>query len=147
MNAIEIYKTEDGQTEIEVAFVKDTAWLNQAQIAALFGRDRIVITKHINNVFTEGELQEKEVCANFAHTTRHGAIKGKTQETSSKFYNLDVIISVGYRVKSKQGTQFRQWATRQLKDYLVKGYAINEKRLQEADQRVGESLVFLQYPS
>ena len=135
---VEIYKSPDKKVELKVNFDKDTVWLTQVQIAALFQRERTVITKHINNVFKEGELDGKLVSANFAHTTRHGAIKGKTQETSSKYYNLDVIISVGYRVKSKQGTLFRQWATQRLKDYLVKGYAINERRLQEEQQRYGE---------
>ena len=119
-------------------FEQDTVWLTQSEISALFQRDRTVITKHINNVFKEGELEEKLVCANFARTTPHGAIAGKTQETVTKCYNLDVIISVGYRVKSKQGTQFRQWATQRLKDYLVKGYTINEKRLAEAENRFNE---------
>lgn len=138
MNEIEIYKGKEGNTQIEVKFDGDTVWLNQSQISELFQRDRTVITKHISNVFKEGELEEKVVCANFAHTTQHGAIKGKTQETVQKYYNLDVIISVGYRVKSKQGTQFRQWATQRLKDYLVKGYAINEKRLQETENKFQE---------
>lgn len=138
MNEIEIYKTSDNKTEIEVRFDGETVWLTQSEISELFQRDRTVITKHINNVFKEGELDEKLVCANFAHTTQHGAIKGKQQETTSKGYNLDVIISVGYRVKSKRGTQFRQWATQRLKDYLVKGYAINEKRLQETETRLTE---------
>lgn len=131
MSEIVIYTSSENQTQIEVNFDNETVWLTQKQIAGLFMKDRTVITKHINNVFKEGELDEKVVCANFAHTTQHGAIKGKTQETTAIYYNLDVIISVGYRVKSKQGTQFRQWATQRLKDYLVKGYALNEKRLKE----------------
>jgi len=108
----------NNQTQIKVNFEGDTVWLNQKQMAALFQKDRTVIGRHINNVFKEGELEKKVVCADFAHTTQHGAIKGKQQETKVKFYNLDVIISVGYKVKSKQGTQFRQWATKLLKDYL-----------------------------
>lgn len=131
MNAIEIYQTKDAQTQVEVRFDGDTVWLNQSQIAELFERDRSTVTKHIANVFKEGELDESMVCANFAHTTQHGAISGKTQESSSKFYNLDVVISVGYRVKSKRGTQFRQWATQRLKSYLIQGYTINQKRLDE----------------
>jgi hypothetical protein len=94
-------------------------------MALLFGRERSVISKHIRNVFSEEELVESSTCANFAHTTQHGAIKDKTQTKMVEFYNLDVIISVGYRVKSKQGTQFRIWANKVLKDYLLKGYAIN----------------------
>ena len=136
MNTIEIYKSRDKQTQVEVRFENESVWLSQAQIAELFQRDRTVVSRHINSVFKEKELNEKEVCANFAHTTQHGAIKGKTQESSTKFYNLDVIISVGYRVKSKQGTQFRQWATQRLKEYLVEGVAINEKRLAQKNQEI-----------
>ena len=138
MSEIVIYTSSGNQTQLEVNFDNDTVWLSQKQIAELFLKDRTVISKHINNVFKEGELDEKEVCANFAHTTQHGAIKGKTQEANTKYYNLDVIISVGYRVKSKQGTQFRQWATQRLKDYLVKGYALNEKRLKELNYKYSE---------
>ncbi len=98
---------------------KDRYWLSQAQIAELFQKERSVITKHINNIFKEGELEEKKVCANFAHTTQHGAIKGKNQVKNIKLYNLDVVISVGYRVKSHQGTKFRQWATARLKEYKI----------------------------
>ncbi len=104
---IEIYKSKDGTTSVEVTFEKETVWLNQTQLSELFGRDRTVIGRHIRNIFKEGELEENMVCANFAHTTQHGAIKGKTQVTKTKYYNLDVIISVGYRVKSTNGTQFR----------------------------------------
>lgn len=96
-------------------------------MVALFQRERTVIGKHIRNIFAEGELQEEVVCANFAHTTQHGAIEGKTQTSSVQLYNLDVIISVGYRVKSQRGTQFRIWANKVLKDYIVKGYAVNNK--------------------
>lgn len=135
-NKIEIYKTNDNQTEINVQFDKDTVWLNRQQLTELFGRDRTVISRHINNIFKEGELQRDMVCAKFAHTTQHGAIEGKTQITETEYFNLDVIISVGYRVKSIQGTQFRQWATQRLKDYLIKGYAINQKRLAQKQQEV-----------
>ncbi|WP_288982634.1 virulence protein RhuM/Fic/DOC family protein [uncultured Flavobacterium sp.] len=125
-NQIEIYKSSDNAIELQVSLDNDTVWLNRNQLAILFDRDVKTIGKHINNVFLEGELSKKAVVANFATT----AIDGKTYQVDH--YNLDVIISVGYRVKSKQGTQFRQWATQRLKDYLVKGYALNEKRLQEA---------------
>lgn len=135
-NQIEIYQGSDGQTQIEVKFEKETVWLTQEQIAELFGKGRSTITEHIGNVFKEGELEEKLVCREFRHTTPHGAIAGKTQEKVVKHYNLDVIISVGYRVKSKQGTQFRIWAAQRLKDYLVQGYAINEKRLTQKQQEV-----------
>ncbi len=131
-----IYKNQDHQTQVEVRFDADTVWLSQEQMSELFHRERSVISKHINNIFKEGELDEKLVCANFAHTTIHGAIKGKTQKTIIKHYNLDVIISVGYRVNSKRGIQFRTWATQRLKDYLLKGYALNEKRLKQMLQNM-----------
>ena len=132
---IVIYQTADGNTQIDVRLENETVWLSQAQMAFLFQKDRSVITRHINNIFKEGELNKDEVCAFFAHTTPHGAIKGKTQLQETAFYSLDVIISVGYRVKSQRGTQFRIWANRVLKDYLVKGYAINEKLRKE---QIGE---------
>ena len=135
-NQIEIYQANDGSTQINVQVEQDTIWLTQGHIAELFERDRTVIGRHISNVFNENELDENVVCANFAHTTQHGAIKGKSQSKDVKYYNLDVIISVGYRVKSKQGTQFRIWANKILKEYLVKGYSINEKRLTQKEQEV-----------
>ena len=98
-NQIIIYQTEDGQTQVDVRMENETVWLTQAQMAELFQKDRTVITRHINNVFKEGELNREEVCAKIAHTTRHGAMEGKTQVQEVVFYNLDVIISVGYRVK------------------------------------------------
>ena len=137
-----IYQPEDIHNfSIEVRVEDETVWLNRQQIAKLFGRDVKTIGKHINNVFAEGELIRNVVVANFAITTQHGAIPGKTQTVSVEHYNLDVIISVGYRVKSKRGTQFRIWATNILKDYLLKGYAINqrlervEKKLYEHDEK------------
>lgn len=135
-NEIQIYQSKDDQTEIKVRFKEETVWLTQSQMASLFAKDRTTINRHISNIFEDGELNEKEVCAIFAHTTKHGAIKGKTQTRKLKHYNLDVIISVGYRVNSKVGVQFRQWATKRLKDYLVKGYAINQKRLEQKKQQV-----------
>jgi hypothetical protein len=135
-NQIEIYQANDGSTQINVQFEEDTVRLTQAQMAGLFERNRTVIGRHISNVFSENELDENVVCANFAHTTQHGAIKGKSQSIDARYYNLDVIISVGYRVKSKQGTQFRIWANSILKKYLVKGYSINEKRLAQKEQEV-----------
>lgn len=133
---IEIYQSTDGQTEVEVTFDNETVWLNQDQMSQLFGRDRTVIGRHIRNIFKEGELTEEVVCANFAHTTKHGAIEGKKQIKKATFYNLDVIISVGYRVKSKRGTQFRQWASQRLKEYLIQGYSINQKRLKQTSQEI-----------
>ncbi|MBK6572323.1 MAG: virulence protein RhuM/Fic/DOC family protein [Saprospiraceae bacterium] len=136
MSEIVIYQTPDNQIQVDVQFEGETFWLTQEDIAHLFERDRTVITKHLRNIFKEGELEELVVSANFAHTTQHGAIKGKTQEKQVKYYNLDAILSVGYRVNSKRGTQFRQWASQRLKDYLVQGYTINEKRLAEKKQHV-----------
>ena len=132
-NKIVIYQTEDGQTQIDVRLENETVWLTQAQMAELFQKDRTVITRHINNVFKEGELYREEVSAKIAHTTLHGAIEGKTQTQELVLYNLDVIISVGYRVKSKRGTAFRIWARKVLKQYLVKGYAVNSGFLYRPD--------------
>ncbi len=113
-----VYKSSDG-SELPVNIDGETVWLTQRQMCQLFGRERTVITKHINNIFKEGELEREVVCAKFAHTTPHGSIKGKTQVQEVVLYNLDVIISVGYRVKSIQGTRFRQWATRILREMLL----------------------------
>ena len=124
---IVIYQADKLTTSIDVRIEEETVWLNRQQISLLFNRDVKTIGKHINNVFTEGELVKNVVVAKFATTTQHGAIKGKTQTQLVEFYNLDVIISVGYRVKSKQGTQFRIWANKVLKDYLLKGYALNQR--------------------
>lgn len=130
MKEIEIYTTQDKRTEISVRFEEDSVWLTQAQMADLFMQTKQNISLHINNCFKEQELQSKAVVKDSLTT----ASDGKRYKT--KHYNLDVIISVGYRVKSKRGTQFRQWATQRLKDYLVQGYAINEKRLVEKQQEV-----------
>ena len=136
MNQIEIYQAKDKEVEVKVILEEETVWLTQTQMAELFDKGRTTINEHIQNIFKESELEENMVCRKFRHTTQHGAIKGKTQETTVKYYNLDVIISVGYRVKSKRGTQFRQWATQRLKDYLVKGYSLNEKRLNQVLQNM-----------
>jgi hypothetical protein len=134
-NEIILYRPDEAAEHIEVRLQDETVWLNRHQIATLFGRDIKTIGKHINNVFSEGELIKEVVVAKFATTTQHGAIKGKTQTISVEHYNLDVIISVGYRVKSKQGTQFRIWANKVLKDYLLKGYAVN-KRIERIEDNV-----------
>ena len=126
-NQIIIYQTADNQTQIDVRMEHDTVWLTQAQMADLFQKDRTVISRHIRNVFKEGELDESLVCAKFALPKKYGRREGYMQETEATIYNLDVIISVGYRVKSQRGVQFRQWANRVLKQYLIKGYAINER--------------------
>ncbi len=132
-NQIEIYRSADGNIELNVKLENDTVWLTQSQMAELFGRDRSVITRHINNCFKEGELDSSLVCAKFAHTKKYGRREGFEQVVETAYYNLDVIISVGYRVKSIQGTRFRQWANSILKQYLIKGYAINQKRLDHYD--------------
>lgn len=123
-----IYQNEDGTINVDVRFQDETVWLTQEQMASMFGKGRSTITEHISNIFKEGELHEDVVCREFRHTTLHGAIEGKTQEKSVKYYNLDVIISVGYRVKSLQGTQFRIWATQKLRDYIIKGFVLNDER-------------------
>ena len=133
-NQIIIYQTEDGQTQIDVRLENDMIWLTRQQIAVLFGRDYKTISKHINNALKE-ELAGSVVVAKFANTTQHGAIEGKTQTHEIDFFNLEVITSVGYRVKSKRGVQFRQWANKVLKQYLVKGYAVNERIRKE---QIGE---------
>uniref|UniRef100_Q3APF9 Putative DNA-binding protein n=1 Tax=Chlorobium chlorochromatii (strain CaD3) TaxID=340177 RepID=Q3APF9_CHLCH len=124
-----LFTTEDAKIAVDVRFEEETVWLTQEQMAVLFGKARTTITEHIQNVFKEGELNEEVVCRNFRHTTQHGAIEGKTQETWVKHYNLDVIISVGYRVKSLRGTQFRQWATKRLNEYIRKGFTMDDERL------------------
>ena len=132
----EIILFENQNVKLEVNMKDETVWLTQAQMAKLFDRDRTVITKHINNIFKEQELEKEVVVAKFAHTTEHGAIKGKTQTKEVEYYNLDVIISVGYRVKSNNGVAFRKWANKVLKDYLIKGYAVNNKRLEVLEKTV-----------
>jgi hypothetical protein len=128
----------DNSLQLEVMIEDETVWLTQMHMAELFQTTRNNVTIHISNIFKEGELEKEMVCKDFLHTTKHGAIAGKTQETIVKIYNLDVIISVGYRVKSKRGTLFRIWATRTLKDYLLRGYAINQ-RVERLEHRMIET--------
>lgn len=123
-----IYQNSEGNIKIDVHLEDETVWLTQDQMATLFGKAKSTINEHIKNVFAEGELVEKVVVRKFRITTQHGAIAGKTQEVEVNGYNLDVIISVGYRVKSHQGTQFRIWATQRLKEYIVKGFTLNDDR-------------------
>ena len=124
-----IYQSEDGSIRLDVRLEDKTVWLTQEQIAMLFHKGRSTITEHISNIFKEGELEENKVCRKIRHTTQHGAIEGKSQLKEIKLYNLDVIISVGYRVKSIQGTRFRQWATERLHEYIVKGFTLDDERL------------------
>ena len=123
-----IYQNQDGSIKIDVRLEDETVWLTQEQMALLFGKAKSTINEHIKNVFAEGELNEEVAIRNFRITTPHGAVEGKTQQSTVNLYNLDVIISVGYRVKSVQGTQFRIWATGRLKEYIIKGFALNDER-------------------
>ena len=133
-SSIVLYTTDDGSTQLEVKLERDTVWLTQSQMAVLFGRDRTVITRHIRNIFKEGELEESLVCAKNAQPKKYGRRKDFEQITETTFYNLDVIITVGYRVKSIKGTKFRIWATSLIKQYLLKGYIIDKKRLDHCDE-------------
>ena len=121
-----IYQTADGSTSLDVKLEQETIWLNQKQIAELFGTKRPAITKHLKNIFLSGELEESMVCSILEHTTPHGAMTDRTQTTVVKYYNLDAILSVGYRVNSKNATRFRIWANKVLKEYLIKGYAVKD---------------------
>ena len=129
---IRIYQLEDGKTEINVQLDNETVWLNLNQMVELFERDKSVVSRHISNIFKEKELQKNSVVAKNATT----ASDGKTYQVD--YYNLDVIISVGYRIKSKRGTQFRIWANQIIKEYLIKGYSINEKRLSQQNVQLKE---------
>lgn len=127
-----LYTTENAKIKVDVLLQNETVWLTQKAIAVLFGKDRSVITKHIKNIFATKELEEHSVCANFAHT----ANDGKTYDT--KYYNLDTIISVGYRVNSIQATHFRKWATRTLKEFIIKGFVLDDDRLKQGKQVFGK---------
>lgn len=130
-----LFNSYDGKVSLSVAVENETVWLSRAQMASLFDRDVKTIGKHIANARRE-ELADQVVVANFATTTPHGAISGKTQTHMTEYYNLDVIISVGYRVKSQRGVEFRRWASTVLKDYILKGYALNDYRLKQLGEVV-----------
>lgn len=130
-NEIILFEAKDGKVALPVQFNAETVWLTQAQMATLFNKDRTVIGRHIRNAIAEGEIDTKTMCAKFAHVG-----KDADQTYWTEAYNLDVIISVGYRVKSQRGVEFRRWATKVLKDYLVRGYAANKKRLHQLGQAV-----------
>ena len=134
----EVIIYDSGEARVEVRLDQETVWLTQEQMGALFGRERSVITKHIRNVFAEGELEREAVCAKFAHT----ASDGKTYQV--EFYNLDVIISVGYRVKSVRGTRFRQWATRVLREHLTQGYTLDRQRFEQNAAELEAALQLVQ---
>jgi len=133
LNQIEIFKTSDGRSEIHVRLVEDSIWLTQSQIVELFDSSKANISEHIKHIFQSGELDEKSTVRNFRTVQKEGA---RQVERERIHYNLDVIISVGYRVNSIRGTQFRQWATQRLKDFLIKGVAVNERRLEQLGQEV-----------
>lgn len=127
-NSIKIYQTPNGTTEISVKFEQESVWLNLNQLVMLFGRDKSVISRHLKNIFQEGELERNSSVAFFATVQNEG---NREVVRNIEYFNLDAIISVGYRVNSKQGTHFRIWATQRLKEYLIQGYSINQKRLEE----------------
>lgn len=133
MNAIELYKSSNGETQVEVRFENESVWLSLKQISDLFGRDKSVISRHLKNIYTELELDYNSTVAKNATVQTEGK-RNITREI--EYYNLDAIISVGYRVNSKQGTQFRIWATNRLKEFLIQGYSINQKRLEELNQLI-----------
>lgn len=128
-----LYTTPDGDIKVDTVLQNETIWLTQSAMAELFGVQRPAITKHLQNIFDSTELDEQVVSSILEHTTAHGAIPGKTQTKTVKYYNLDAIIAVGYRVNSKRATQFRIWATSILKEYIIKGFAMDDERLKKAD--------------
>ncbi|TCK69514.1 virulence RhuM family protein [Lonepinella koalarum] len=140
-NPIEIYQTKDGQTQVEVQFEQDTVWLSQVQMAKVFDTTSENIVMHLKNIFSEQEVDEFSTTKDFLVVRQEGQRQVKRQ---IKHYNLDAIISVGYRVKSISATQFRIWATQRLKDYLVKGYAINQKRLQQNANELEQAIALIQ---
>jgi hypothetical protein len=137
-NEILLYTTPNGKVKVEIYLQNETIWLTQQKIAELFGVQRPAVTKHLKNIFETGELKEKVVSSILEHTTPHGAIEGKTQETKVKYYNLDAIISVGYRVNSAQATAFRIWATERLKEYIIKGFTMDDERLKNPNNIFGK---------
>lgn len=137
-NEVLLYTTPNGSVKVEIYLQNETIWLTQQKIADLFGVQRPAITKHLKNIFETGELKEELVSSILEHTTQHGAIEGKTQETKVKYYNLDAIISVGYRVNSSQATAFRIWATERLKEYIIKGFTMDDERLKNPHNIFGK---------
>lgn len=137
-NEILLYTTPNGKVKVEIFLHDEMIWLTQQKIADLFGVQRPAITKHLKNIFETGELEEVLVSSILEHTTQHGAIAGKTQEAKVKLYNLDAIISVGYRVNSSQATAFRIWATERLKEYIIKGFTMDDERLKNPNNIFGK---------
>ena len=138
---IEIYQSEDGQTQIQVRLEKDTLWLSQAQMAELFGKDSDTIGLHLRNIYQSGELEKSTTTEESSVVRREGS-----RQVSRKinFYNLDDVISVGYRVNSRKGTRFRMWATQRLKEYLVKGYSINQHRFEQNAGELQQAIALIQ---
>ena len=134
-----VYRTAEEDISINAVVKDETIWLTQKAMGELFGVDKSSISRHLKNIFAEGELQEEVVVAKFATTTPHGAIEGKTQTKDTQFYNLDAIISVGYRVNSHRATQFRIWATGVLKEYMTKGFALDDDRLKQGKTAFGKA--------
>ena len=134
ISEIVLYSTVDGRVKIDTVLYDETIWLTQKKMADLFGVKRPAITKHLKNIFESGELDEEVVSSDLEHTTQHGAIEGKTQTRTVRYYNLDAIIAVGYRVNSKRATQFRIWATKILKEYIIKGFAMDDERLKQTEK-------------
>ncbi len=128
----------DNENDINVLVKDDTIWLTQKAMGELFDVDRTSISRHLKNIFESGELEEEVVCAEIAHTTQHGAIADKTQTAKTNFYNLDAIISVGYRVNSLKATRFRQWATKVLREYMTKGFVLDDERLKQGETVFGK---------
>ena len=128
-----IYNTVDGKASVSLLTKNGTAWLNQAQLAELFGKAKSTISEHIKTIFEDEELDEKVVVREFRTTTKHGAIEGKTQSKNVKYYNLDMIIAIGFRVRSKRGVQFRQWANKNLAEFMIKGFIMDDERLKNPD--------------
>ncbi len=137
-NEILLYTTPNGKVKVEIFIKDESVWLTQQKIAELFGVQRPAITKHLKNIFETGELKEEVVSSILEHTTQHGAIDGKTQEAKVKYYNLDAIISVGYRVNSSRATAFRIWATERLKEYIIKGFTMDDERLKNPNNIFGK---------
>jgi hypothetical protein len=132
-----LYTTPSGNVKVEIYLQNETIWLTQQKIAELFGVQRPAVSKHLKNIFETGELKEELVSSILEHTTPHGAMAGKTQETKVKYYSLDAIISVGYRVNSSQATAFRIWATERLKEYIIKGFTMDDERLKNPNYVFG----------
>ena len=132
---IKIYKTDEGKTSIEVKLEKETVWLNQYQLEELFETNRTTINKHILNIYKSGELKEESTCAKIAQVQKEGK---RNVKRKIKYQNLDIIIAVGYRVNSKRGTDFRIWANQIIKDYLIKGYVINQQKLEKQAEQLNE---------